>query len=365
MKICIIGGGTAGWWTAAYLEKYTDFNIVQYESPKVSILGVGESTLPQIKWFFEDLGLKESDWFDECQAVYKFGNYKYNWMNQNDLLQLMFEYGGERHYAYHICAEKSGELMKYICKRTEKREEHLKELPSGFDLYIDCTGFSRRFVKDLSEMKIGKHYVNKAWITSLDTGNYETSDCNEYTESIAMDYGWMFRVTLQNRIGIGYVYSSQHCSDEDARAEFDKHVVNPLNDSKLIEWNSLFLQNPWSDNVVAIGSSAGFIDPLDATALYNLQAGIVNLVRCLKKTPVVYNRLMRKIFKDSAIWIECQYGLSKRQDSSFWKTMSDRETYTPLMWANHDLRINPKHHIFPKDIWKQIIPYYNLEGSNV
>jgi len=36
-----------------------------------------------------------------------------------------------------------------------------------------------------------------------------------------------------------------------------------------------------------------------------------------------------------------------------------------LMWANHDLRINPKHHIFPKDIWKQIIPYYNLEGSNV
>jgi tryptophan halogenase len=180
---------------------------------------------------------------------------------------------------------------------------------------------------------------------------------------------------LQNRIGIGYVYSSQHCSDEDARAEFDKHVVNPLYDSKLIEWNSLFLQNPWSDNVVAIGSSAGFIDPLDATALYNLQAGIVNLVRCLKKTPVVYNRLMRKIFKDSAIWIECQYGLSKRQDSSFWKTMSDRETYTPLMWANHDLRINPKttckpatHHnspLHPKLQKQALAAGYHLQKSSL
>ena len=69
-------------------------------------LGVGESTIPQIKWFFEELGLRESDWFDECQAVYKFGNYKYNWNKQGDFLPLMFEYDNQRHYGLsHLCRE--------------------------------------------------------------------------------------------------------------------------------------------------------------------------------------------------------------------------------------------------------------------
>lgn len=361
-KLCIIGGGTAGWWTAAYFEKHTDWEIVQYESPSVPILGVGESTLPQIKWFFEDLGLRESDWFDECQAVYKFGNYKYNWNKQGDFLPLMFEYDNQRHYAYHICAEKSGELMKYICKRTEKREEHLNRLPEGFDLYIDCTGFTRKFVRDPSEMKIGRHYVNTALVCPMEHDKYNEYT-KEYTESIALKYGWLFRIHLQNRIGVGYVYSSHHCTDKVARKEFEQYMDRPLREPRIIHWRPLVLKNPWADNVVAIGTSAGFVDPLDATALYNLQAGIVNLVRCLDKKPMVYNRLMRRIHNDALQFVEHQYGLSKREDTSFWSLMSDREKYIPTFWKNHDTRTNPHQNIFPKDIWKQIIPQYELEKN--
>ena len=359
MKICIIGGGTAGWWTAAYLEKYTDCEIVQYESPEVPILGVGESTLPQIKWFFEDLGLKETDWFDECQSVYKFGNYKYNWNEQGDFLPLIFSYDNTRHYAYHICAEKSGELMKYICKRTERREEHLEELPIGFDLYIDCTGFSRRFVKDFTQMSIGKHLVDTAIVCPMkhDKWNEHTK---EYTESIALKYGWLFRIHLQNRMGVGYVYSSKYCSDENARKEYEEYMIEPLREPRVLRWKPMILSNPWSDNVIAIGSSAGFVDPLDATSLFNLQAGIVNLVKCIDKKPSVYNRLMRRIHNDSLQFIECQYGLTSRTDTSFWKHMSDRETYIRQFWKNHKSRKNPHQNIFPRDIWKQIIPYYDI-----
>ena len=80
MKICIVGGSTAGWWAAGYLEKnMPECEIVLYDSPDIPNLGVGESTLPQIKTWFDDIGIKEENWFDKCNAVKKYGNYKQGW----------------------------------------------------------------------------------------------------------------------------------------------------------------------------------------------------------------------------------------------------------------------------------------------
>ena len=56
MKICIIGGGVSGWWCAAYMNKFLDAKITLIESNDIPILGVGESSLPQIKTFFDAIG---------------------------------------------------------------------------------------------------------------------------------------------------------------------------------------------------------------------------------------------------------------------------------------------------------------------
>ena len=62
MKLCIIGGSTAGWWTAGYFEKLLpDWDITIFSSPDIPGLGVGESTLPQLKWWWEELGIEEKD----------------------------------------------------------------------------------------------------------------------------------------------------------------------------------------------------------------------------------------------------------------------------------------------------------------
>tara|TARA_Y100001949_G_scaffold116521_1_gene99059 strand:+ start:264 stop:1352 length:1089 start_codon:yes stop_codon:yes gene_type:complete len=362
VDIAIIGGGTAGWWTAAYFEKHTDYNIMQYESPEVHILGVGESTLPQIKQFFLDLNLNTEDWFDECQAVLKFANVKTGWDDKfGKSFPIKFCYNDEKtdcDYAYHICAEQSGKLMKYICKRTEIREEHLKTLPEGFDLYIDCTGLNRVFVKDFTKMKIGQHYIDSTWVCPIK----QDGEIKEYTESIARDYGWQFRIHLQNRIGTGYAYSSKHITDDDALSEFLSMDTGWLKKPKNIKWTPLVLSNPWTDNVVAMGSSAGFVDPLDATALFNLQAGIVNLVNCLKRgyKNKVYNRMMRRIWKDSLTFIECQYGLNQRKNTSFWNDCEDREKYSSILWNRIEYQEDPKLNIFPSGIWKQQAEYLNV-----
>ena len=81
---------------------------------------------------------------------------------------------------------------------------------------------------------------------------------------------------------------------------------------------------------------------------------------CIDKKPSVYNRLMRKIHYDSQQFIECIYGLTSRTDTSFWSHMTNREKYTEQFWRNHDSRKNANLNVFPRDIYKQLIPYFHL-----
>ena len=79
MNICIIGGGISGWWCAAYLQKFLDAEITLIESDEIPISGVGEGTLPQLGLFFKQLGIPEKEWMNECNAIHKYGNMKYDW----------------------------------------------------------------------------------------------------------------------------------------------------------------------------------------------------------------------------------------------------------------------------------------------
>ena len=80
MKICIIGGGTTGWWAAGYIEhNFPEYDITLIESSDIPIVGVGESTLPMIKTFFESFGMKEETWMPKCDAIHKHGNIKQGW----------------------------------------------------------------------------------------------------------------------------------------------------------------------------------------------------------------------------------------------------------------------------------------------
>ena len=74
-SICIIGGGTTGWWCAGYMEKFLpDAEITLIESDTIPTIGVGESTLPQVKVFFDAIGMDESVWMPGCNAIHKYGN---------------------------------------------------------------------------------------------------------------------------------------------------------------------------------------------------------------------------------------------------------------------------------------------------
>ena len=84
MKICIVGGGSAGWMTAAYLATKTDHTVTLIESPNIPIVGVGESTIPSISTFLDKIGVTEQDLFEGCGAVRKYTIQHNNWNGENE-----------------------------------------------------------------------------------------------------------------------------------------------------------------------------------------------------------------------------------------------------------------------------------------
>lgn len=392
MKICIIGGGTTGWWTAGYLNHhFSEYDITLIESSDIPIIGVGESTLPMIKTFFDSFGIDEKEWMAKCDAVHKYGNIKQGWngkedpefaftfwFNDNnafsnwykeyirgnktkDSLNDLYNKDGWSAVAYHLHAEEAGRIIKDTCiENVTHIVDTLDTLPPGYDLYIDCTGFRRQFVKDKTEVKVNKkHLVNSAWVCP-----FQLDENVPYTRSIARDYGWQFKIGLTSRVGTGYVYSDTHISDEQALEQFKEYTshLDPWMDKspRNIKWKPNWLKNPWSDNVVAIGLSQGFIDPLESNALFMIQHSITTLAECLKRgySSKTYNKMINRTWNENSEYILHHYGLSNRDDTSFWKEYTDMDM-SKTVWENYKKSGNKYTNLYPDAIWATLAVYYD------
>ena len=140
-----------------------------------------------------------------------------------------------------------------------------------------------------------------------------------YTETTALSNGWMWNIYLQNRIGNGYVFSKEHQSIESAKAEFIEKCPHQLELAQLrvIEWESQYCENPYEGNILNIGLSAGFIEPLEAQAIWLIQYQIEMLVKLLGKSKV-YNKQWLNVVKHIEEFLDLHYTATSK-DTSYWK----------------------------------------------
>lgn len=396
MKICIVGGGATGWMAAAYIEaNLPDSEITLIESPTIPIIGVGESSLPQLRNFFNELGIDDNTWVKKCNGILKKGNEKICWnggsvkddrfkftfwyndsnkfdtwltdymsknLDKESLNDQLYDQSGWQGYAYHLDAEKIPLVLKEHTTKVNHVIDTIDELPYGYDLYLDCTGFSRKFVQGREFVDLSKkgHIVNRSWVQAfkLDGQPYN------YTESIALKYGWQFNIHTKEKNGAGYVFCSDMCSEQDALIEFQKFnsEFEPYKNSepRLIKWQSGFLKEPWKDNIVAVGLSGGFIEPLESNALYMIQYSITALVNTIKRgySSATYNKMMNRIWMFNSDYLLHLYRLSPRTDTSFWKYYSISDSDKTL-WQNY-LKFNDKwKSLWPSAIWASVGVLYN------
>jgi tryptophan 7-halogenase len=153
-----------------------------------------------------------------------------------------------------------------------------------------------------------------------------------YTESIAMKYGWMWKIPVQDRYGCGYVYDSSLISEKEAIEEIEDYLgfepTYPRKDKGGFKFNAGYYETPWTNNCVAVGLSAGFIEPLEATSLWTT---IVTLTNTFEDLDLMFNRNQKyiddfnskysKMTEEIVDFIYFHY-MSDRKDTLFWEKFS-------------------------------------------
>jgi tryptophan halogenase len=427
-KIVIVGGGSAGWMTAAVMKKaFPKKEIVVIESPKFPTVGVGESTLVAIRNFCKFLEIDEKEFMAFTNASYKLairftdfydkdsGSFFYSfgdplvegtnqgirdwlWMKAmypdiplTDYVKSYFpqaallddnkfglnKYGSFDNYepdndvAYHFDAVRFGLWLRneYCVPRgvinlvttVEKittNENGIDTLyldgdfpPVQADLFIDCTGFKALLLEQTLNVPF-KSYEDmlpndRAWACQVPYINKE-KEMQPFTGCTAIENGWCWNTPLWSRIGTGYVYSEKFVSKEDALEEFKKYLMSdkmavPRTREEVDNYS--FRDVPmrvgvherlWEKNVVAIGLSAGFIEPLESNGLYSVHEFLFKLLKSLQRGSVtqwdrdVFNTACIGMFRNFAEFVALHYALSIRDDTAYWRANADR-VYDPGM----------------------------------
>lgn len=200
------------------------------------------------------------------------------------------------------------------------------------DLFIDCSGFRGLLIEDT--LKAG--YVD--WSRWLPCDRAIAMPCESagpllpYTRAMADDAGWRWRIPLQHRMGNGYVYSSTHLDDEAARLRLSATVEGrPLAEPRLLKFTAGHRRRLWEKNVVAIGLSGGFIEPLESTSIHLIQMSIARLLLLFpdkRFEPALieeFNRSSVLEYEQIRDFIILHYKATRRDDTAFWRRCRDME----------------------------------------
>jgi tryptophan halogenase len=270
-------------------------------------------------------------------------------------------------YAYHLDAVKFAAYLRELAiargvKRTAGTVVDVSLTEDGFigslktkegatiaaDLFIDCSGFAAQLIeKALNDpfVQYGDLLCDRAVAFQIPFPEPK-HPIRPYTTSTAKTAGWIWEIDLFDRMGTGYVYSSAFISDEDAEEELCRHhgVDRAKVTARRLNMRVGRRANTWVKNCVAIGLSSGFIEPLESTGIYLIEAAVKLLIDHIGYSRPVdalvkrYNDLMRDSYDDIKDFIVMHYVTSSRRDTPFWRaytgdvTISERLAERLAIW---------------------------------
>jgi tryptophan halogenase len=238
--------------------------------------------------------------------------------------------------------DEEGNIKKIICKDGS-------ELTA--DLWIDCTGFRSQLLEQWMDSKFTTfdHTLmnDSAWATPIDYNDRE-KEMVPYTDCHALGSGWVWNTPLWSRIGKGYVFSSKFISKEDAKEEFLEHITKvhgqksadkARDEMRFVPIKHGKREKGWVKNVVGIGLSYGFIEPLESTGLLTTHENIIRLMDILNRRDgyvtrmeiETYNHITEIVTEGFAGFVAGHYAFSKRNDTPYWRYVTQEIHYQPTM----------------------------------
>jgi len=413
-KLLILGGGTAGWLTAAYLARYFNLQnrpqmeIVLVESPAIPSVGVGEGAFPTLRQTLKFIGIDEALFMRRTGATFKQGirfadwvrtpaNGQHEhyfhpfeapyyaegpglvpyWLLQDEATRKPFaeavtfqkrvaearrapkrphegDFNGPLNYAYHFDAiqlaavlatqaqslgvrHKRANLDGVVLDHTG-RIDHIVaggEVLSA-DLYIDCSGARAELIgKALGSplRPVGANlFTNKALACRAP---YERPDTplESYTVATGHAAGWTWDIGLDGQRGVGYVYSTDHTTDDAAEAVLRAYTgAKGSLDIREIPFEAGYREQPWVGNCVAVGLSGGFMEPLESTGIVMIEVAVAMIAELFPYAGPIdapakrFNALMSTRYENIVTFLKLHYALSRRSEP-FWRDNADPATW--------------------------------------
>lgn len=196
------------------------------------------------------------------------------------------------------------------------------------DLFIDCSGFKGILIEQA--LKTGfddwSHYLPCNRAAAVPCHTITAQNITPYTKSTAQSVGWTWRIPLQNRIGNGYVYSSDFIDDNAAQEVLLQQLESsPIANINMLRWTTGMRKKSWNKNCIAIGLAAGFVEPLESTGLHLIQSAIAKLMTLFPYKNInqcdidLFNQQTEKEYLRIRDFIVLHYKATERDDSDFWR----------------------------------------------
>lgn len=425
-RVLVVGGGSAGWTAAAYLnaqlnvagKQFAEISLV--ESPDIPRIGVGEATIPNIRGTLAAIGIDETDFLKAVDGTFKQSIRFVNWLDtkrrfyhhpfsryssgQTDAgrrwlmsdrsvpfintvsAQPVFcemglapktlanqDAGLSLDYAFHMDAQKFASLLTAF-STARGVQHHLDQVVDldmredgciaavttatgrrlEADLFVDATGFSAQLIGK----RLGVGFVDcsqwllcdRAVTVNVHYDHHYPGYVRPYTTATALSAGWIWEIPLQTRRSLGYVYSSDFISDDEAERElraFEGQHADSL-PSRIVKFQVGRRERQWAGNCVAVGLAGGFIEPLESTGLYLSQiAGSVLAEHFPYGDDMVplafrFNRILENRFYEILDFINMHYCMTRRRDTPFWREVARPERINDRLKAKLEYwRIKP------------------------
>ncbi len=244
------------------------------------------------------------------------------------------------------------------------------------DLFIDCSGFRALLIGGAMQ----SDYTD--WSHWLPCDRALAVPCEPaaeplpYTRATARKAGWQWRIPLQHRIGNGHVYCSDFISDDEATDILLSNLDGKaLAEPKPIHFTTGHRNHFWKGNVVALGLSSGFLEPLESTSIHLVQSGIQHLIDLLPMPgqPISsadsahYNRQMQFEFESIRDFLLLHYWANGR-DEPFWQQMRSKKLPDSLQHKIDLFKSNGRifrfnEELFTEVAWLQVMLGHGIEPS--
>ena len=371
VRITVIGAGSAGLLSALIIQNKNKLaEVTVIESSNVPVIGVGESTVGQFVTAMKlHIGIDIDEFIREVHPVSKYGlwldfgkkefhysfdtafdmqfydkelpeGFYFNGGNYGNTLwsrrmisrsdstadnrSTAFNFDNRLFLAYlRKLAVSRGIIFKDDKINTIQREgDTILSLNDIYkaDYFIDCSGFNPLLSKEKWKSYKDTLINDRALIFTRKTDDI----VRPYTKATTMDNGWLWEIDHYEHTGFGYVYSSEYSTDQNALEEVQKHLGIIVDEHRVIKFKTGRLERHWVGNVITLGNTDGFIEPLEATSLMmitNMSIQIADIIRysaAKGDLPEQYNDFVNEYYDNIHDFILTHFIYNKKLDTKYW-----------------------------------------------